>query len=174
MKFIKKEFSDKYRKKWNIYMDDYVQLVDDNGNLISDSVYRLGGMFSEYDFTHGRYFNLIKYVENFYSDSITKDKKKKPHLEGRHCILDANGVEKVVCDALLSYPYVIKDSVIYSVNKRYYNIETCEYYGEPSTVIVSEKFVILENRWDFKGNTEKGVFMIDKKTGKKELIDTIE
>lgn len=176
MKFIKKEFSEEYSKKWNIYMDDYVQLADDNGNLISDSVYRIGGLFAEYDFISGGYFNVIKYVEEYYDDNITTDKTKKPHLEGKHCIIDKNGVEKVICESF-SYPYIRKNSVIYSVNKKLYNIETGECYGEPSTEIDGANVVIIENRWGNErwGNSEnlKGIFIIDKKTGKKELIDTI-
>lgn len=132
MKFIKKEFSDKYRKKWNIYMDDYVQLVDDNGNLISDLIYRIGGFFSWIDFKKGEYFELIKYTEEYYEDNITKDKRQKPHLEGRPCIVDKNGVEKVVAEAFDSI-YIRSNSVIYSRDKGLYNIETGEYYGKPST-----------------------------------------
>ena len=171
MKFVKKEFNEKYSKKWNIYMDDYVQLADDNGNLISDSVYRMGGMFSWNDFKNGEYFELIKYTEEYYGDNITKDKKKKPHLEGRHCIIDKNGVEKVICESF-EYPCIRKNSVIYSRDKGLYNIETGEYYGKPSTEINGEKYIIIENRWE-KDENLKGVFMIHKKSGIKQLIDTI-
>lgn len=173
MKFVKKEFDEKYSKKWNIYMDDYVQLADDNGNLISDSVYRLGGMFSWKNFNSGEYFELIKYTEEYYEDNITKDKKRKPHLEGRHCILDKNGVEKVICDSI-EYPYIRKNSVIYSTSRDgMHNIETSEYYGKPSTVINGEEYIIIENRWE-KDENLKGVFMIHKKSGIKQLIDTLE
>ena len=173
MKFIKKEFSEEYRKKWNIYMDDYVQLTDDEGNLISDAVYRKSGMFSEKSFKRDKYFELIKYVEEYYDDSITKEAKKKPYLAGKHCILDRNGVEKVMCKSF-SFPYIIKDSVVYSIDGHYYNIETGEYYGNASRVIVSKKFIIMEKRWAYKDDAEKGVFIIDKETGKKELLDIIE
>lgn len=173
MKFVKKVFDEKYSKKWNIHMDDYVQLADDNGNLISDSIYRMGGMFSLNDFKNGEYFELIKYTEEYYGDNITKDKKKKPHLEGRHCILDKNGVEKVICESF-EYPYIRKNSVIYSTSKKgMFNIETGEFYGEPTTVIEGKNFIIIENRWRV-DDSLKGIFLIDKKTGIKQLIDTLE
>ena len=171
MKFVKKEFDEKYSKKWNIYMNDYVQLADDDGNLISDSVYRLGGFFSWNNFNKGEYFDLLKYTEEYFGDNITKDKKQKRHLEGRPCIVDKNGVEKVVAEACDSI-YIRNNSVIYSRDKGLYNIETGEYYGKPSTEINGEKYIIIENRWE-KDENLKGVFMIDKKTGKKQLIDTI-
>lgn len=169
MKLIKKEFSDKYRKKWNIYMDDYVQLVDDNGKPINDSVYRKGGFFNQGDYP---YFMLIKYVEEYYADNITKEKKKKPHLAGKWCILDKNGIEKKVFNEF-DTPYLIKNSVIYSLNGTYYNFETGECYGNTSNPIISKNFIIIENRWSYKPYP-LGVFKINKLDGTKELIDDIE
>ena len=79
-----------YRKKWNISLNDFMCLTK-NGELISNSLYRIGGL-NDPKLEKDDYFMLIKYVEAHYSDNITKIEKDKRHLEGRICIIDKNGM----------------------------------------------------------------------------------
>lgn len=153
-----------YRQKWNIHQNDFVCLTR-NGVLISDSLYRVGGFGAD---LKGDYFMLIKHVEAYYEDSITKVKKDKPHLAGCWCILDKNGVEKVVFDRFKT-PYPIKNSQVYSIDSNYYNIETGEFYCQSSTRIDSTDFIFLENRYD-KDESKRGVLKINKKDGSWELF----
>lgn len=113
------------------------------------------------------YFRLIKYVEAFYSNEI-KSAKDPKHLEDRWCIIDKNGVEKVEFEPY-KYPYLVKDSCIYSIDKKYYNIETGEYYCSASSSMESSDFLFLENRFD-QDKSKRGILKICKKTGKYELF----
>lgn len=153
-----------YRKKWNIHEHDYVCLTK-GGELISNALYRVGGFGG--DITK-KYFMLLKYVEAFYSDSITTDKKRKPHLEGRWCILDNDGVEKKEFDHFKT-PHIEKDSCIYSVEQKYYNIETGEFYCRSSSSISSGNYLFLENAYD-DDKSKRGVMKINKKDGTWELF----
>lgn len=153
-----------YRKKWNIHGHDYVCLTK-GGELISNSLYRVGGFGG--DITK-KYFMLLKYVEAFYSDTITKDKKRKPHLEGRWCILDNNGVEKVEFNQFDS-PYPVNDSCIYSLNQKYYNIETGEFYCQSYSSMSSGDYLFLDNAYD-DDKSRRGVMKINKKDGTWELF----
>lgn len=158
--------NEEYCKKWNERLTDFVCLTK-NGELISNSLYRVGGLNTPH-LGKDDYFMLLKYVEDFYSDDITKVKKDKPHLDGRWCIIDKNGIEKKVFESFKS-PYLTKDSCIYSINSDYYNIETGECYGYSSTSMVSEEFLFLDNRYN-KDKTKRGVMKINKKDGSWELF----
>lgn len=156
-----------YCKKWNERMNDFVVLTK-NGELISNSLYRVGGMGCKPD---GRnYFMLLKYVEDYYSADIMRMSKSKDskHLSGRWCIIDKNGIEKVVFESFKS-PYLVNGSCIYSLDSKYYNIETGELYCYASTSMQSNEFLFLETRFD-NDKSKCGVMKIDKKTGIWELF----
>lgn len=155
-----------YRKKWNIITDDFMCLTQ-NERLVSKALYRLGGVASKKDLEDD-YFQLIKYQEAFYPDNITKDHKSKPHLSGHFCILNKQGVVKVDCGEY-NYPYVVKNSVIYTVKGKVYNIETGEFYADSSTTMDSNDFYFVENRYD-KEKSKRGVLKINKKDGSYELF----
>lgn len=155
-----------YRKQWNAYMHDFLHLTK-NGELISNTLYRIGGLGTP-NLKTDRYFMLIKYVEAYYSDDITEDENKKPHLEGRWCILDSTGKERVEFPSY-THPYLVKDSCIYSVNQNYYNIETGEFYCSARTSMNTSQFLFLENSWD-KDLSKRGVMKIDKNIGTWELF----
>lgn len=155
-----------YRKKWNEHMKDFICLTK-NGELVRPTLYRIGGIGTP-ELGKDDYFMLLKHVEAFYEDSITKISKDKPHLESRWCILDKNGDEKVEFKPFAS-PYLVKDSVIYSLNQKYHNIETGELYCTSYTSMTSGEFVFLENRFD-KDTSKRGVMKIHKKTGAWELF----
>ncbi len=154
-----------YRKKWNISENDFVCLTK-NGQLVSSSLYRVGGLGSANDIKKD-YFLLLKYVEAFYADNITKEVSRKPHLEGRWCIIDKNGIEKVEFDAYKS-PY-LKGGVIYCIDNKFCNIETGEVYCDSYTAISSTDYLFLENAYD-KDKSKRGVMKINKKDGSYELF----
>jgi hypothetical protein len=152
------EFDDKYRKKWNVHSSDFGHLYK-NGKKISDTPYRIGGF--GHSMTDG-YFMLIKHIEAYYDDNITKVKADKPHLESQFCILDKNGIEKVNFKQFAS-PYLIGGQV-YSLDGNYYNIETGELYCNSSVSIKTKDFIFLYNRFD-KDKSKRGVMRISKLDG---------
>jgi hypothetical protein len=163
------QVNEEYCKEWNERMTDFVVLTK-NGELISNSLYRVGGFGVD---QKQDYFMLLKYVEAIYDyDFIKKcypNKSRKElelqrkHLEGRWCIIDKNGVEKKEFDQFKS-PYIKKGSCIYSVDSNYYNIETGEFYCNSSKSMESSEFLFLENPYD-KDLSKKGVMKINKKDG---------
>ena len=155
------QINDEYRKEWNERSDDFVVLTK-NGELINNSLYRVGGLGKKPDGKN--YFMLLKYVEAYYPEDITKVTKSDPkHLSGHWCILDKNGIEKLVCDEFKN-PYLIKDSCVYSIGQNYYNIETGEFYCYAYKSIESSEFIFLDNLYD-KDLSKKGVMKINKKDG---------
>lgn len=155
-----------YRQKWNERLEDFICLTK-NGELVRPTLYRIGGMGTP-KLGKDDYFMLIKHVEAFYEDSITKITKDKPHLESRWCILDKDGNEKVEFKQF-EYPHLVKDSVIYSLDQNYHNIETGEFYGRCHTSLSSDEFLFLDNQFD-KDTSRRGVMKIHKKTGAWELF----
>lgn len=166
LQFSKMIINEDYCKKWNNNLEDFICLTK-NGKLVRNTLYRIGGLnFPKLN--DDEYFMLLKHVEAFYSDDITKIKKNKPHLEGRWCILDKSGNEKVEFDQF-KYPYLVKDSQIYSVDGKYYNIESGEFYCDTREAIESSEFLFLDNKYD-KDETKCGVMKIHKKNGSWELF----
>ena len=168
LEFSKININDDYCKKWNIYEKDFICLTK-NGELVRDTLYRVGGLDLS-KLNKGKYFMLIKYVESFYSKDVMEisESKDPRHLEGRYCILDKNGNEKIEFKHF-KYPYLIAGSCIYSINSNYYNIETGEYYCNADTSMESTDFLFLENRFD-SNRSKRGVLKIDKRTGTWELF----
>ena len=154
-----------YRKKWNIHYSNFFHLSK-NGEPIRNALYRLGGLGHIEDIKKD-YFLLLKYVEAHYFDDITKVKKDKLYLEGRWCILDKNGVEKVEFGPYMN-PYLI-GGVIYSIDNEYYNIETGEKYCSRGSSIKSADYIFIENNYD-KDESKRGVMKINKKDGSFEVF----
>ncbi len=162
------DINEEYCKKWNIHMADYVCLTR-NGELVNNVLYRIGGInYPDLRFLKSNYIMLLKHVEALYDDSIAKDIKSKRHLEGRWCIIDKNGNEKVVLDSF-RYGYVVKNSQIYSVERNYYNIESGEFYCCASNSMDTEEYLFLENAYD-KNESKRGVMKINKKDSSWELF----
>lgn len=163
------QVNEEYCKEWNERMTDFVVLTK-NGELISNSLYRVGGFGVD---IKQDYFMLLKYVEAVYEMDFLKKcypnksnkelELQRKHLEGRWCILDKNGVEKKVFDHFKT-PYIKKGSCIYSVDSNYYNIETGEFYCNSSKSMESSEFLFLENPYD-KDLSKEGVMKINKKDG---------
>lgn len=155
--------NEEYLREWNESSRDFVMLTV-NGNLISNSLYRLGGMGSKPDGEN--YFMLLKYVEAYYDKKWLKEIKSNSdpkHLEYKWCILDKNGIEKIVCDKFKS-PSLIKNSCIYSLQSNFYNIETNEFYCSSYNSIESSEYLFLDNAYD-DDKSRRGVWQINKKDG---------
>ena len=157
-----------YQRKWNISCNDFLVLTKE-GKLLRATLYRIGGL-NDPDLEHDRYFMLLKYVESFYPKEIMKMSKSKDnkHLEGKWCILDKEGNEKVEFDSFKN-PYLIKNSCIYSINSNYFNVETGEFYCYSHNSFESENYLFLNNEFD-KNKSKRGVLKIDKISGKMELF----
>lgn len=157
-----------YLEKWNAtHYTDFICLTY-NGELLRNTLYRIGGINNPNPKTD-KYIMLLKYVEAYYDDDITTDKDSKPHLKGNWCILDSHGNEKVEIENSLDYPYLIKNSVVYQINNHYYNIETGELYCKAFNKVESKDYLFLENAYD-KDKSKRGVMQINKHTGKWELF----
>lgn len=161
--------NEEYCKEWNITNKDFGCLTK-NGELLHPTLYRIGGLNNP-KFGIDKYFMLLKYVEAYYSKDIMKmsENKDPKHLEGRWCILDINGNEKIEFERALDYPYLINDSCIYSIGSHYYNVETGEHYGYSHTLITSKEFIFLDNRYE-KDKSKCGVMKINKENGSWELF----
>jgi len=167
LQFSKINIDPYYREKWNIHSNDFICLTR-NGKMIRETLYRIGGLNNP-NLDTDNYFMLLKHVEAFYSDDITKIKKDKPHLESRWCILNKDGDEKVEFKQFQS-PYLIDNSQIYSIYDDYYNIETGEFYGNSNhSMIKSKDFIFIDNNYT-SDESKKGVLKINKKDGTWELF----
>lgn len=160
-----------YRKKWRITMNDFICLTV-NGELLRPTLYRIGGI-GRPNLGTDKYFLLIKQVEAQYSKEIMRmanmDPDRNPnHLDGRWCILDADGNEKVEFDSF-KIPHLISGSCIYSIDGTYYNIETGECYGRVYTSFSSQDFVFLNGHFEKEALKGK-VMKINKKDGTWELF----
>lgn len=165
-----------YAKEWNEHATDFV-CITKNGELLNPTLYRIGGLGTN-KINGKKYFMLLKYVESIYSFDFIKGcypnksnkelKLLRKHLEGRWCIIDEFGKEKVEFEHF-NQPYLIDNSCIYSLDSKYYNIETKEFYCQSYSSMKSEQYLFLENRYD--NNKEKrGVLKINKITGEFELF----
>lgn len=169
------ELDAKYRKKWQATGSDFFHLYV-NGKRANDSLYRVGGFGVKLD---EKYFMLLKQVESKYEDRImemTRDFHKKNetkfdnnprHLANCSCIVDENGVEKVVVNEF-GTPYII-GGCVYTINNKYYNIETGELYcTSHSPCIKSKDFIFINNEFD-DDKSKRGVLRINKHDGSTEL-----
>lgn len=165
LQFSKISVNEEYLAKWNEHMRDFICLAR-NGQLISNSLYRIGGIGGEF---RDGYMMLLKYVEAFYDDHIMKMSKSKNnrHLAGRWCIIDKNGVEKIVFEQFKS-PYLTGGQV-YSLDGKYYNIETGELYGRAFTSMKSAEFIFLDTTYN-DDHSKRGIMKINKKDGSYELF----
>jgi len=168
------KLNEEYCKEWNEHMGDFVVLIK-NGELISDSLYRVGGFGAD---IKQDYFVLLKYVEAIYDFEFIKNcypnKSKKEnelqrkHLESRWCIIDKNGVEIREFDQFKT-PYITKGSCIYSLDNYYYNIETGNLYCRSFSSMASTNYLFLNNDYD-DDKDKRGVMKINKKDGTFELF----
>ena len=165
LKLVPTKISEDYRKRWNIgSLDDFVNLTR-NEDVINPYLFRKGGFGGD---INEKYFTLLRYHEAFYDDSITKEENRKPHLEGRWCILDSFGNVKFEAP-LFQTPYVVNNSCVYSIENNYYNIETGEFYCRTYKRVESNNWLFLQNDYD-KDLTRRGVIKINKNDGSFEIL----
>lgn len=154
--------TDKYRKKWNVSSDDFGHLYKNN-KKISNTLYRIGGLgIMSKD---NKYFMLLKQEEVYYNKAKTK--KEKRYIKNNSCILNEKGIEKIVFDNYDSA--YLSGGVIYSLNNKYYNIETKELYCDSSSSMNTKEFLFLDNKYDNDKN-KRGVMKINKINGTVELF----
>jgi hypothetical protein len=154
-----------YRKKWNVHGDDFMHLYY-KGKLVSNTYYRLGGLFNIPK--DGKYFMIIKHIEDYYDDVITKDPKKKPHLMGCFTILNLKGEEKVVFPQF-EHAWIVGD-IAYVLNDNYYNIETGELYCKSyENHFVTKNFIFINNEYD-DDHSKRGVMKISRNDGSYEIF----
>ena len=164
LELVRAELKPTYREKWGIRLNDFLVLTR-NGKTINKTLYRLGGIGIKPD--GHNYFMLLKHTEAIYPKDILKKTgtRKARHLHDQWCILDKDGIEKVVFEPF-SNPDLIPRSCIYSLENHYYNIETGECYGHTYRAISSPEFLFLENpSKERKGTPEIGVKKINKRDG---------
>ena len=167
LQLSKIEVNQEYLDEWNENCKDFV-VLSKNGEILRNTLYRIGGLNNP-KVGIDKYFMLLKYTEDLYTiDFIKKCYPKKTkkeqekhlkHLKSEWVILDINGNEKVVVEQGLQYAYLIKDSCIYSIGSKYYNIETGFCYGYSSTSMKSSEFLFLDNQFE-KDETKKGIMKI--------------
>jgi hypothetical protein len=161
-----------YRKKWNERMGDFVGLTR-NGQLVRNTLYRLGGIGNSPDGT--RYFMLLKYREHVWPDDPkysrngeSKTIEERRQLRGHWVILDKHGEEKIEFEDTLYSPY-LSGGVIYTQNNKYYNIETKQLYCQSYSSMKSNEFLFLDNAFD-DDKYKRGIMKINMETGEFELF----
>jgi len=152
------EINADYAKKWNDHNTDFVHVYK-NGKKVSEQLYRIGGFGGLKDES---YLAIIKYVEQYYDDTITTKKNMKRHLAAHWCIINKDGEEIVVMDEF-KYPYLL-GGLLYTVDNCYYNIETGEFIGKSYTHMNSNEFIFIDNAYD-ECKSRRGVICINKNTG---------
>ncbi len=156
------DVNEDYLKKWNSTHYKDFKLLCNNGIPLNDTLYRLGGISNMSDLKND-YFLILKYVEAFYEDNITKNKNEKRYLDGRWCIVDKFGNEKVVFTKSIDNPY-LKGGLLYVINNKYYNIETGYCYGTAYKSMDSDEYLFIDNSYDT-DKSKRGILKINKKTG---------
>ena len=167
LKLVTVDVDLEYRKKWNCIKSNFKHLMLDGQIINENTLYREGGIFSSSDLKND-YFVLLKQVEEFYPDNITKIKKDKPHLSDCSCILNKYGKEIKVFNSF-DRPWLIKNSVIYNMSSHYFNLLTGEEYCRASTSMESSEFLFLDNKYDM-NQAKRGILKINKKDGSFELL----
>jgi len=173
LELISVKIPDNYRKEWNIHQNDFFHLYK-NKKLVSNTLYRLGGLFNDKSWG---VIHIIKNVESFYKNNITKNIKEKKHLASHFCIINAEGKELKVFKEF-DNSYLIAPA-IYICNKKYYNLFTHQPFVEdinkPSvddtrrSSVESKTYLFIENKYD-DNKKNRGVIQVNKLTGESKLI----
>jgi hypothetical protein len=158
------QLDNEYCKKWNITLSDFVNLYKD-GIKVNDTLYRVSGIGVD---LKDDYFMLLKHEEAFYDDNIITDIKRKRHLESKFVIINKDCIEKV-CFKSFDNPYLC-GGLIYTIDHKYYNIETGEFYCHTySHYFSSNDFIFLDNKFD-KNLNLRGIMKINKHDGSYEVF----
>jgi len=166
-----------YAQKWNADAKDFV-LLTKGGEVLRNTLYRVGGLNFNLKVGIDKYFLLLKYSEDIYDTDFIKrcypnksskdQESARKHLKYQWVIIDFNGNEKVEFPQFAS-PYLVKDSCVYSLDRKYYNIETKELYCYSHDSLESRDFLFLNNAFD-DDKSKRGVMKINKISGSFELF----
>lgn len=66
------QVDEKYAKEWNIHSNDFFVLAS-NGEILRNTLYRKGGLNHNLKVGADKYFILIKYTEEIYSEEFIKE-----------------------------------------------------------------------------------------------------
>lgn len=157
------ELDEEYRKKWNERSSDFGNLYKD-GKKVSDNLYRIGGIGGK---AKDGYIILLKYIEDYYDLKHLKTKAEKRHLQSHSCIINENGIEKIVADSY-KHPY-LQGGLIYALDSNYYNIESGELISHSHKSMSSDEFIFLDNAYD-NDKSKCGVLKVRKSDGTYELF----
>ena len=159
-----------YLQKWNwCYSNDFKTFSDKNKDIclvdekeVGDyELFRVGGL---YKYDRNREYNLLlKYSENFYPDTITKDEKAKPHLSDTYVVV---GKECNVVFESPRYRSTYLHGCIVSVDgEGFYNLEKDnKHYKGYYERVLTENHVILHGY-------DQPAIIINKLTGEETFID---
>ncbi len=161
LQFVKVELNPEYKEKFQIDTE-FVKSFK-NGKLLNDSLYKIPFLSGIKD--GDKYIIINKYIESVFNKrvlDITKNKNPN-YLESTYCIIDSDGNEKVNFEPNET-PYLIKNSCLYKLNNRYYNIETNYLYGESNKdVLKTKEFILIQVK-------DNEVIKINKENGSFEII----
>lgn len=161
LKLIPVDIDDSYRQQWNCHPEEEFYHLYLEDKKLRNTLYRQSILTS--NINKSKYFLISKNVEDHYSDQITTDPDEKPHLKSIWVIMNEKGEELIEFDSFKS-PYIIEDSVIYTIDNGYYNIETGELICSSHNTMITEHYLFLENPFD-NDESKCGVIIVDKKTG---------
>jgi len=150
MEITKAIITDEYRKIWNIgRQDDFIHI---NGR---STLYRVGG----HRLNPQGYSLILKYEEAQYSKEvvrITNSHLNANYLRGVWCIINDLGEEVREFEYLQS-PYLVKDSILYTLNDKCYSIIDGSCYGSDYKKVECGDYLFLEQQGE--------VIQIGKTTG---------
>lgn len=173
-KLVKIRLPESYYKKWNEFSRDFYTFIDahsdvneiiviDEEDVKNYTLFRIGGLYS-YN-PNANYNMLIRYEEDFYPDSITKDPVRKLHLQGTHVVVDKNGETVYKQKRPFNFLYFIGNVLIKENNVGFYNLITKTQYDESYTdAFVTKKNIIIHSY-------KKSAIIINNETGAETIIE---
>lgn len=173
---------EEYAKKWQAEHISGFFLLTRGHVPIRQTLYRKGGISGQGGIPEDQdYFMLLKYTEAQYSKEFLNRAKSNMnklniaggltsnYLKDSWVILDKQGNELVEIGGDASYPYLVKNSVIYSLGGYYYNLLTGEKICTSSGSLQSAEFIFVDNNYD-DDKAKRGMWKICKKDASVEIF----
>lgn len=157
-----------YLKKWNSEIfNDFVTFSDSNQPIIVKDekdiknyiLFRVGGFTN---LNNKKYAVLLKYKEDYYSDKITKDPERKPHLSSKNVVVDSEG--NIVLEPSDYNSIYLFGGIAYVEYSGYYNLISNKKYEDYDNHVSSVEHIILYGYG-------KPAIAINKFTGKEIFIE---
>lgn len=163
------ELSDNFKKKYHVDHSGYGYLYI-NGNKVSDTLYRYGGLSSVKHLNKHKYEAIVKYVPAKY----TAEEKKKfkewkcsvgdYYLKETWVIIDTDSGEEMMEFGQFDMPYIHNNIAVHK--RTYYYIPTREVILDNvySSTIETETYIVISQDY------QKSAVMVNKITGEKKEI----